>query len=347
MAVEGSGARTPGRHMANNEHISIVKKGVGSWNKWRGENPDFLPDLSGADLSEEDLRGANFDKAVLCGANLRRADLRNARLSEADLRNAYLRGANLREANLSKANLSLANLTDANLNEAKLDLAKLWGAQTSGWSIKGVICEWAYWDREAKRQTRYALGEFERLHAEKPTITMCYEGGIAPIEMITLPDITAKLESRHPDCVLRLKSIIEGLDHATVEIAVDKSGDVDLKQLKLDWKRMQVSQRQILGILNAPAYVADETGATRRNSIVENALKIGSISSDIADIRQKIEQLQMSGVAADDRIDQLAKEIIALPSSDRKAILASLLTTVATAPRTTHLLQAIKRLAIG
>jgi hypothetical protein len=235
--------------VANNEHLSILKNGIGSWNTWRSERADVLPDLSESiltkiDLSNGNFSGANLDKAVLANVNLRGADLRSANLREADLGIANLREADLRAANLVKTNLSLANLTYANLDNANLNLAKLWGAQLSGWSIKGVVCEWAYWDREAKRLTKYKLGEFEKLYSEKPVVTMHYDGGITPIEIITLPDTITKLELRHPGCALRLRSIIQG----TVEMEVDISGDIDLEQLKQDWKRMQDSQRNVLGI---------------------------------------------------------------------------------------------------
>jgi hypothetical protein len=235
--------------MANNEHLSILKNGIRSWNKWRSEHAEVLPDLSEAiltevDLSMGDFRGTNFDRAVLGNVNLRGADLRSANLREADLGIANLREADLRDANLVKTNLSLANLTYANLENANLNMARLWGAQISGWSIKGVICEWAYWDKEAKRLTKYKQGEFEKIHSEKPVVAMHYDGGITPIEIITLPETITKLELRHPGCALRLRSIIQG----TVEMEVDVSGDVDLDQLQQDWKRMQDSQRSVLGI---------------------------------------------------------------------------------------------------
>jgi hypothetical protein len=41
--------------MANNEHVALLKQGVDAWNKWRDENPDIPPDLSGADLSNAKL----------------------------------------------------------------------------------------------------------------------------------------------------------------------------------------------------------------------------------------------------------------------------------------------------
>ena len=41
------------RGMAKQEHLAILKKGVGTWNRWREENPEVLPDLGNA----EDLQG--------------------------------------------------------------------------------------------------------------------------------------------------------------------------------------------------------------------------------------------------------------------------------------------------
>jgi hypothetical protein len=34
--------------MANDEHVAMLKKGVEAWSARRRENPDILPDLSGA-----------------------------------------------------------------------------------------------------------------------------------------------------------------------------------------------------------------------------------------------------------------------------------------------------------
>ena len=65
--------------MANQEHLDILKQGVDEWNKWRGENSEIRPDLSGAYLREADLREANLFGANLRGADLGGADLRGAR----------------------------------------------------------------------------------------------------------------------------------------------------------------------------------------------------------------------------------------------------------------------------
>jgi Pentapeptide repeats (8 copies) len=51
--------------MANEDHLEILRQGVGAWNAWRGKNPLARPDLSGANLAEADFSGANFGGVLL------------------------------------------------------------------------------------------------------------------------------------------------------------------------------------------------------------------------------------------------------------------------------------------
>lgn len=44
--------------MANQEHLEIIKQGVGVWNEWRGENRDTEIDFTGATLTGVDLTWA-------------------------------------------------------------------------------------------------------------------------------------------------------------------------------------------------------------------------------------------------------------------------------------------------
>ena len=74
-----------------------------AWNKWRDENPDIRPDLSGADLSGWNLRGADLSEANLVDANLIGADLRDSTLFKANLFEAYLIAAKLGSANFHGA----------------------------------------------------------------------------------------------------------------------------------------------------------------------------------------------------------------------------------------------------
>jgi hypothetical protein len=134
--------------MANEEHLKILKQGVGIWNRWREENPDIRPELSGADFRRVDLSGANFSEANISGADLTMAilvggDLRGVHFFEADLREAYLSGANLRWANLRRAglietDLHGAYLRGADLRNAHLNRANLHGADLSGANLNGA-----------------------------------------------------------------------------------------------------------------------------------------------------------------------------------------------------------------
>lgn len=56
--------------MTNVTHLEMLAQGTAVWNRWRGEHPEVVPDLSGADL-----RRLSLDGADLQGANLRSAKL--------------------------------------------------------------------------------------------------------------------------------------------------------------------------------------------------------------------------------------------------------------------------------
>jgi uncharacterized protein YjbI with pentapeptide repeats len=125
--------------MANQEHLTVLKQGVETWNSWRLANREINPDLSEASLRQADLSGA-----ILSGANLWKIDLSGANLSEVDLSAeanltfANLRGANLRGANLPWANLSRADLSEADLSEAFLSGARLSGTNLSEANLTGA-----------------------------------------------------------------------------------------------------------------------------------------------------------------------------------------------------------------
>jgi hypothetical protein len=70
----------------------MLGKGIPEWNRWRWENPDVIPDLSGANLSRQwlptiDFRRANLSNAALCGAYLVEANLWSANLTGCNLGN--------------------------------------------------------------------------------------------------------------------------------------------------------------------------------------------------------------------------------------------------------------------
>lgn len=120
--------------MANEQHWHLLKKGVEVWNKWRKQHPEIVPDLSEAQLHQEDLGGIN-----LMGADLRFCDL-----SGANLMGANLHSCDLSNANLSEAYLSNANLFEANLCEAILREAYLFEANLSRVNLNGADMQWVY-----------------------------------------------------------------------------------------------------------------------------------------------------------------------------------------------------------
>src|SRR5947209_6618257 len=193
--------------MAYWDSLQRLTHDVRAWNAWRQQQPDVGIDLRGASLSkahlaEADLRHVNLTGAILSDADLTGAllsdadlskvDLRTVDLSGADLRKVDLSGADLRRAHLRQADLSeailcgvdfrLANLIETNCNGAMLTEARLWESQRAGWSIHGVQCQAASWDRDGRERTRYSPGEFERLYADTTRIVLHYAGGMKPME---------------------------------------------------------------------------------------------------------------------------------------------------------------------
>lgn len=229
--------------------------------------------LSGANMSEAELEYADLVDTKMCGADLRGAqlgraklvcaDLTGANLSEADINLADLAGAKLEHAkfceadlggaklysaNLSGADLSGADFRSSSLQGAKLDGAqatdiKLWEAQRAGWSIKGIICERAYWDKAAECPTIYAPGEFERLHSDQTCIELFYQSGVSTFELNTLPALLHHLATLHPDASIRLKSIEETGGGARISISVGDSDPETVKNVKAD--AMKVYQAQL------------------------------------------------------------------------------------------------------
>jgi hypothetical protein len=141
--------------MANEQHVARLKQGVAAWNAWRDENPNILPDLSGADLHGRDLRNANLSGARLIDTDLSTAllshavfigaecssetDLSRARLVHANLNRVNLSGARLIDANLNSAILSGAILSGAHLCAARLRKADLSSANLSGADLRHII----------------------------------------------------------------------------------------------------------------------------------------------------------------------------------------------------------------
>jgi uncharacterized protein YjbI with pentapeptide repeats len=131
--------------MANEQHLSIIKDGIATWNRWRSENPEVRPDLSGANLMHMNMEGANLYRANLCEAVLTHSKAANAIFASADLRGltavnvcfqnadftycsmgtqvgarTNLTGSDLRYTIFDNADLQRVDFTTADLRHAKL-----------------------------------------------------------------------------------------------------------------------------------------------------------------------------------------------------------------------------------
>jgi uncharacterized protein YjbI with pentapeptide repeats len=135
--------------MANPEHLEILRKGVVTWNQWRQEHPQTLPDLSNADRTPIPLGGADLSNADLSGANLRDANLNGANLNGVNLTGAFLLANSLVEAKLRNADLSGAiikgaaalgaDLAGANLSYAEVTATNFCGANFSGALLREAV----------------------------------------------------------------------------------------------------------------------------------------------------------------------------------------------------------------
>jgi uncharacterized protein YjbI with pentapeptide repeats len=205
-------------------------------------------DLRGAQLGRADLITADLTGADLSEADISLADLVGAKLEHAKLCEADLSGAKLYSADLSGADLSGADFRSSSLQHAKLDGAKatdikLWETQRAGWSIRGIICERAYWDKAAECPTIYAPGEFERLHSDQTCIELFYQSGVSTFELNTLPALLHHLATLHPKANVRLKSIEETGGGARISISVEDSDPETVENVKAD--AMKIYQAQL------------------------------------------------------------------------------------------------------
>jgi uncharacterized protein YjbI with pentapeptide repeats len=205
--------------MANPEHVELLKQGVEVWNEWIQENPNVVPDLSGADLSyaklakarlseanlenanlkEANLSGADLERAHLSGTDLSMANLNYAFLEDADLsmtilvrskfRKAYLKQANLQGANititalrescLEGANLSRANLSWSNLSNANLEGANLSFANLTSTKLTGANLKSANLSFANLRSTGLENAQLNLADVSSAKISDCHIFGIS------------------------------------------------------------------------------------------------------------------------------------------------------------------------
>lgn len=121
--------------MANSQHVELIKKGTDTWNEWRENNPDVIPDLAWANLIGLDLGGINLRKA-----NLKLAFCRTTDFSNADFTEAVLYGTNFQDSDLRSAVMKDVNLEGANLINSVLEGADLEGANLKLAVLDGANC---------------------------------------------------------------------------------------------------------------------------------------------------------------------------------------------------------------
>jgi uncharacterized protein YjbI with pentapeptide repeats len=209
--------------------------------------------LAGADLSWANLSGTDFGVTTeYSAADLSDSTLISSDLSSSNLISVNLSGANLARATLNGANLTGANLTGANLNSARLQFTKLdkttlndtrlWETLRAGWSIKGVMCERAYWDQAGKKPDLYALGEFEHLYSDTTRVELIYPDGITSFELNTLPALLHHLTMRYPASGIRLKSMEETGGGTKISIVIEDTNPERVDNIRAEANRSQAAQ---------------------------------------------------------------------------------------------------------
>lgn len=135
--------------MAIQQHVDLLKEGVGVWNQWRRENPDRIPDLSGIDIMPEqvpqgpggrilrqnysninfkgvDLTGASFFMAIFSNAHFDGAKMEKISLADCYLGGVYFNNANLTGAIFNGSELNHADFTNAILVNSSFVQTSMW-----------------------------------------------------------------------------------------------------------------------------------------------------------------------------------------------------------------------------
>jgi uncharacterized protein YjbI with pentapeptide repeats len=249
-------------------------------------------DLSLASLGGARLSGTDFSEAILKDVEFSLMDLSGVNFIKAILIRADFSKANLSRVNLCDADLRQASLIDSRLDGANLTGAKLWETQRGGWSIKGVTCPRAFWDRNGKEPTEYGVGDFERIFAEKVRIVLRYPGGLSLVELAMLPLIIERLQVEHPDCALHIRSVQDDGTGATVTITVEDITNRDSDTFRHEVDRLQSElkymegQRDLYRDQFMPIFreLVIRSGQTIIGKITNPAVIEGSMSRDTYNI---------------------------------------------------------------
>lgn len=122
--------------MANEEHMSLLKKGIKEWNSWRTENPKLSPDLRNVDFvsefpNENEIYNLpNFEGCNFSNVDLHRASLRNgyyinccfdgSQMHFADLVDAYFQSCTFKNVGMRVTKIGSATFNDCLFEESDL-----------------------------------------------------------------------------------------------------------------------------------------------------------------------------------------------------------------------------------
>ncbi|MEM7554615.1 MAG: pentapeptide repeat-containing protein [Cyanobacteria bacterium P01_A01_bin.84] len=155
----------------NKRHLSMLKKGVRTWNNWREKNPNIIPQLSGIHLFAGEgefynLDGYNLERANLAGLKGNFIQLKQANLVEANLEKAQLEGGSFVGSNFSGANLNKIDIKDTRFDRAIFKETNLSKANIYYSDFKEVTFEKAYMEKAVFTKVDLTGAKFKQANLE-------------------------------------------------------------------------------------------------------------------------------------------------------------------------------------
>ena len=155
----------------NKRHLSMLKKGARTWNKWREKNPDIIPQLSGIHLFAGkgefyNLDEYNLERANLAGLKGNFIQLKQANLVEANLEKAQFEGGSFVGSNFSGANLNKIYIKNTRFDRAIFKETNLSEANICYSDFKDVIFEKAYMEKTIFTRVDLTGAKFKQANLE-------------------------------------------------------------------------------------------------------------------------------------------------------------------------------------
>lgn len=265
----------------------------------------------------------------------------------ASLIGASLCAAILIAANLEKVEAKTCNFVWANLSGATLTGTNLFGIAHDDWKIKGVKCDYVYWDCESKQRypkdKDFEPGEFEKLYAALPTIEYVFENGMSPIDPLIMDRVVQAIREEQPEFDIKIDSInarglapsikftVQHEEHKEPALeAVQKEYEIKLRQLESERDRYYQllahaldAPKEVKLINAAPGSIVATDGSTVSvEQHIHNALELQKAivdepkeSENFAKVAKKAALDIIGGVIKDiakGQVKEAAKQIIEL-----------------------------------